>query len=248
MKSLLAALQFLTIVPVKIKHIRENTVSYSLIFFPIIGLMIGGILTGAYLALLYFGFQQLSASIILVIFLILITGGMHLDGLSDTADAFMSNKNKEEMLKIMRDSHAGVMGVLSIVSAILLKIALLISINIYLLPIALILTCLLSRWAMVFLIFLFPYAREEGKAKSFTKGINLKIFATATLFALALSFLVWGFKGLLILIIISLFTYISGLLIKRKISGITGDTIGAVNEITEIAVLFCICFLQRSLL
>jgi len=248
MKSLLAAFQFLSIIPIKIREINDETIANSMIFFPLVGLAIGAILTGIFSALLYSGLSQFAANIILIVMLIALTGGMHLDGLSDSADAFLSRKNKEQMLLIMRDSHAGVMGILSIICVILLKIALLISLDIALEPIALLLMCVISRWSMVFSIYLFPYSRAEGKAKSFADGINTKILSYATLITFATAFSIWGFKGMLIIVITALCVYLFGIFTKKEIGGITGDTIGATNEIAEITVLLCALIMQRWLM
>ena len=123
MKKFLLALQFLTIIPVKMKNIKEGDLSSSVIYFPLIGLLLGLLLVGINKVLLILNFDQFIANIILVISLILLTGGIHIDGVADTADAFLSRKNREEMLVIMRDSHIGSMGALSLISVILLKIA-----------------------------------------------------------------------------------------------------------------------------
>lgn len=246
MKSFLSALQFLTIIPIKIKNMKESYLSRSLIYFPIIGLILGLILVSINkLLLLFLNFTEFSLSIILVVSLIILTGGIHLDGLSDTFDALLSRKNKEEMLKIMRDSHIGVMGVLSIISVLLLKISFLYSISVSLKSVSLILMCLLSRWGMVFSMYLFPYAREEGKAKVFIAGINLKIFILSSLITLIYTFFIWNIKGLIVLIIIIIFICIFTRTINKKIGGITGDTLGAINELTEVIVLLSVCLLER---
>jgi adenosylcobinamide-GDP ribazoletransferase len=245
MKDFLIALQFLTIIPLKINHINEKKISNSMIYFPVVGLLLGLVLAGVNNLLYNLNFQQLSINIILVISLTFLTGGLHLDGLADTADAFLSRRNKEEMLKIMHDSHIGVMGVLSLVSIVLLKIALLSSLSIPLKTISLLLMCILSRWALVLSIALFPYARQEGKAKIFIQGINLKIFILSTVITIICAIAAWGIKGLLILLIATVCVYITGKFINKKIGGITGDTLGAINELAEVIVLFGVCILQR---
>ena len=141
----------------------------------------------------------------------------------------------------MRDPHAGVMGILSLISIILLKIAFLSSINIPLRPSALVLMCVLSRWSAVWLMFFFPYARREGKARVFIQGMNLKIFIFSLTAAIIFVFAIWRVKGLLALLIIAACTYLSGKIISRKIGGITGDTLGSTIELMEIITLFTIC-------
>lgn len=245
MKSFLLSLQFLTIIPVRIKHIDEKTISRSVAFFPLVGLLLGLILTGADRFLSFLGIEQLFINIILVVLLVILTGGIHLDGLADTADALLSRRNKEEMLKIMRDSRIGAMGVLSLVSIVLLKIAFLSSISISLKPASLLLMCILARWALVQTLFLFPYARQEGKAKAFIDAANRKVFILSALIALLCVIGIWRLYGALLLIIIAAITVIMGKFITSKIGGITGDTLGATNEIVEVLTLISICLLGR---
>lgn len=245
MKSFLLAIQFLTIVPIKIRQLKEKSLSWSMVFFPIVGLLIGLVLIGVNNLLLVLNVEQIPSGIILIVLLIILTGGIHVDGLADTADAFLSGKNKEEMLRIMRDPHIGAMGVVGIVSIILLKIAFLSSINPLFRPVSLILMCVLGRWSLVFSIFLFPYARQDGKAKVFINGINSKIFILATIIALIIVFAVWKLSGLLVFAVISLCAYLIGRFINKVIDGITGDALGAINELAEVITLVSICVLGR---
>lgn len=248
MTSFLAALQFLTAVPVKIKQISDKNIACSMIYFPIVGLMLGIILTGINSLLCFSNFADISVNIILAVSLAAITGGLHLDGLSDTLDALLSGKDKEAMLKIMREPHIGAMGTIAITGAILLEISFLSSISIPLKNQAILLACLLSRWSMVLAMSLFPYARDEGKAKLFMQGINLKIFIMATLITLACALIIWQMKGLLVLSFVAISTCWIGAAIKKRIGGITGDTLGAINELTQIIALFAVCLIERMAL
>lgn len=241
MNAFLLAVQFLTAVPLKIKDFSQQNIGRAMVYFPFVGLLLGLFLSGANELVLTLNLSALVTNTILVVVLIMITGGMHLDGLCDTVDAFLSGKPKDEMLIIMRDPHIGVMGVLSLISAILLKIGLLSSVSTASKLMAILLMCVLSRWSAVLSMFLFPYARQEGKAKVFIDGMNLKIFILATITAFIFAFLIWQVKGLLALLIIFGCTYLSGKIISRKIGGITGDTIGATIELTEIITLFTVC-------
>lgn len=244
-KNFLLALQFLSIIPFKIKNVGDKSIASSLIYFPLAGLFLGIMLAGMVKVLLILHFPALAMSIILVVSLIILTGGLHLDGLSDTADAFLSRKNRDKMLEIMRDSHAGVMGVLSINSVLLLKIAFLYSIAPSFKPVALLLMCVLSRWAMVLPIYLFGYARAEGKAKAYIQGVNLKILLLSTGLTFACVILFWQLKGLYVFIIAASFTYLAGRFINKKLSGITGDTLGALCELNELVVLLIVFILTR---
>jgi adenosylcobinamide-GDP ribazoletransferase len=99
---------------------------------------------------------------------------------------------------------------------------------------------------MVFSILLFPYARKDGKAKVFTEGINPRIFILATIIGLACAGLIAKLGGILIFGISALGAYVTGKFVSRKLGGITGDTLGATNEILEVIVLLCICVLEKT--
>jgi adenosylcobinamide-GDP ribazoletransferase len=241
--SFLLALQFLTIIPIRLKEAGGQRMASSLVFYPFVGLLLGLFLSGVSVSFSFFNFSSLALSVITVVVLIIITGGLHLDGLSDTADAFLSGKPKEQMLEIMRDSRSGVMGVLSLISVILIKIVLFFSISKSLQPIALMLMCSLSRWSAVAAMFFFPYARKEGKAGIFIKGMNLNIFIFSSVAAVFCAAIVWQVKGLIILLIVTGFSYAAGRFSTRKIGGITGDTLGAGIELTEIITLLSIFIL-----
>lgn len=246
MTSLLLAFQFLTILPVRIKNFEEKKLVASMMFFPVVGFFVAVLLGVLNNFLFLIGFNNFITGIILVITLIIITGGMHLDGLSDTFDAIAGAKSKEDMLAIMRDPRAGVAGVLSIICVLLLKISFLSCINPSDKIGSLILMCVSSRWSLVFLIFMFPYAREQGKGKIFSSGINLKIFIAATIFSISCAFAFLGINAISIMIFSMLVAFLFGGFMVKKIGGITGDTLGAACELVEVAVLFLIVILTKA--
>ncbi len=245
MKSFLLALQFLTIIPARIKKIAPGEMARAVAYFPAIGLLLGLILWLASHILALARFDPTPSSIMLVVLLIILTGALHLDGLSDTSDAIFSGKGKADMLAIMRDPHVGVMGVLAIVSILMLKVALVSMMLLNTKGIGLILMCVLARWSISFSVFAFGYARDDGKAKPFMDGMSRSIFFVSTLIALAIAFIISKAAGLAIFGITAAFAYLANSFITKKIGGITGDTIGAVNELTETVVLFSIVILQR---
>jgi len=244
MNSFLLAMQFLTIFPLKIRNFSDKKMSRALIYFPIVGLFLGLILSGLNILLSISNILMLASNIILVIILIILTGGMHLDGLADTADAFLSGKEKKEMLEIMRDSHIGVMGVLALISVILLKIGLLTCVNTAIKPGILMLVCILSRWSVVLQMYFFPYARQDGKAKIFIEGMSLKKLILSAIITIVLAFMIRGTEGLIVLLVISVFAYVLGGFVSRKIGGITGDTLGATIELAEVISLLTINITQ----
>ena len=165
------ALQFLTTFPIQLKAMPSKQQNgQSLLFYPVVGLIIGGIL-----ALLAFTLQSLPiillSSIILVVW-IWLTGGLHLDGLADTADAWVGGfGDAERTLKIMKDPACGPIGVLSLVIICLLKWS-----AIYVLLqkqqfLALILFPILGRLAPLFLFLTTQYVREKGLGSSLAEYI-----------------------------------------------------------------------------
>ncbi len=246
MKPFLLAFQFLTAIPIRIEKIKTKHIVRSLIWFPAAGIFLGSLLIFVNAASLSLGFTALPTDIFLVIALVVFTGGLHMDGLADTCDAFFSGKDKEEMLQIMRDSRIGTMGALGVSGALLLKIALLVSISGFLLPYALLLMCTLSRWALVMLIFCFPYARTEGKARIFIEGVTIKIFLMATAVALVSLVLIPGITSILIMSFIAMVAYAFGVICRQKIGGMTGDTFGAATELLEIMTLAAVLAAQKG--
>jgi len=241
MSSFLLAIQFLTILPLGTKKFSPAKLAWALVYFPVVGLFLGAVLAGLNTCLSGLGIFSLAVNIILVIVLVILTRGIHLDGLADTADAFLSAKGKNEMLEIMRDPHVGVMGVLSLISILLLKIGLLSSVGTAIKPGVLMLMCILGRWSAVLNSYLFPYAREDGKAKVFIEGMTLKIFIISSIMVILCAYIALNIAGLVVLLIISGFTYLIGSFICKKIDGVTGDTLGAVIELIEVMTLLVVC-------
>lgn len=236
MKRFLVALQFLTIFPVKIKsEINGKDFGASLLYFPAVGLLIGLLLA---LAASSFHFlPALVKSAIILMISVFVTGGIHLDGFADTCDGFYGNKSVEKMLEIMRDSRTGAMGVIGIACLIILKFSVIASLRPELLWKILIAMSVFSRWAQSLACYAASYVRAEGKAKYFMEYSRRRDIIAGGIFILAVFVLLMPSKGIILFLLsllpVSLFFYY----IKRRIGGMTGDTIGAVNEIAEACVL-----------
>jgi adenosylcobinamide-GDP ribazoletransferase len=232
LKRFLIALQFLTILPIKVKpEIREEDFGKSLIYFPLVGMLIGFFLI---LILLLFDFlPYLVKAAFILGASIIITGGIHLDGFADTCDGLYGFRTKEKALEIMRDSRIGAMGAIGITLLLLLKFALLASILKENLEKILILMPIFARWAQVFACFCSSYARQEGKAKYFIEYAGKKEIFIGTLFTLVSFLILMRTEGLILFTIsyFTIFLFINW--IKKKIGGMTGDTIGSVNEVAE---------------
>ncbi len=246
MTGFLFALQFLTIAPVKAKGTLDHyRLGGSVAYFPVIGFLLGCLLSGVNGLLSAFLPDPFLVNTVLVVLLIVLTGALHIDGLADTFDALFSGKKREEMLLIMRDSRIGTMGVVAIVSVVLLKLALLFSLGADEKGPALILMCVLGRYSFAWNLKFFPYAREDGKAKAFFDGMNHKVFFTATLISLIFSVAVGGVRGAVLFLMTAVFVAWIGRFVAGKIGGMTGDTLGAIGELTETFVLLFMYVLSR---
>ncbi|MCL5075765.1 MAG: adenosylcobinamide-GDP ribazoletransferase [Chloroflexi bacterium] len=230
---LLTAVQFLTILPPFLqREVSVATLGRSLAYFPIVGLLLGLILAGLD-ALLQLAFPPTIVNALLVVSLVWLTGALHLDGLMDACDGLFSHKEAPQMLDIMRDSRVGGFGVVGAISILLLKYASLSALPADFRLGGLILMATLGRWAMSYAIWAFPYARSQGKGTPFKGQASRGQALLATL----LTTLVVGWFlqvwGIALLIFIWLSTWLLAKYIMTKIPGLTGDTYGAINEVTE---------------
>lgn len=234
MKRFLAAVQFLTIFPVGV-NLDKDDVAKSSMYFPLVGLLIG--LIGAAVSMLCHVMSQIVVVVMILIVLYLVSGALHLDGFADTFDGLYGFKEKEKRLLIMRDSCVGVMGAVAIVLLLILKFAIFSDLSLDILWKLIVVSCVISRWAMVLSCFAFSYAREDGKARVFIDNTGIKEILVTTLFTGLVLFVMFSIKGLFLMGISYVFVYLFGLWIKSKIDGMTGDTIGAVSEFAEATVL-----------
>lgn len=265
-ESLVAALQFLTRLPVPSPggQTSERGFRRSVVFFPAAGLVIG-LGTAGIGALLRWGLPPWPAAVLLAAVWIGWSGALHLDGLMDTADGLFSHRSRERMLEIMKDSRVGAMGVLAGSLSVLLRVALLASLlqdagTAWLLGAL----ALIPAWSRAFLpaaIAGWPYARAEGGGLGgLFRGVGARHAAAAFAVVTALSVAVlavlaaWAPAGAglplgwaqaaLAYAVAAGFTYATGSLlaaaIARKLGGLTGDVYGAINELLELGLLLLI--------
>ena len=203
--------------------------------FPFVGALIGMALSSG---IFLFGFlpQPVVAALILAGSAI-ITGGMHLDGFADTCDGLAGFTTREKALEIMRDSRIGAMAGIGIAILLILKFSMLSSLAQGVMWKYLVLMAAFARWAQVLSCFLSRYSRQEGKAKYFIEYANWSSLIIGGVFVLMLFILLFGIKGFSLFLAPLLVTWLSINYINSKIGGMTGDTIGAINEIAEISVL-----------
>lgn len=234
MNLFLVALQFLTILPIRIK--KEVRLAKSLAYFSLVGLFLGLCLVVLEYILAYF-LPTSIVRLILIVFLIAITGGLHLDGLADTIDAIASRKTGENGLKIMRESTIGPIGVISILVFLLAKYIAIGEFFGWRLYAMLLLFPMVGRMGIVTACYLFPYARDEGTGKIFIGNAGIKEFIIAGLTSFVVGFLLFGPRALFILGCVIVVVVFIGKYFTRRFGGITGDTLGFINEIGELVAL-----------
>jgi adenosylcobinamide-GDP ribazoletransferase len=166
---------------------------------------------------------------------ILISGAMHLDGLADSCDGLAGN-TAEKRLEIMKDSHTGAFGVVGISLLLLVKFAAIVSLSGWEWE-ALVLAPVFGTWAMVLAITVFPYARKNGVGQAFKQGATIFKLLIATIITLAAAALLAGWWGVVIMAITCLVTVLVGVFFKSRLGGLTGDTYGAIKEVSEAIVL-----------
>lgn len=212
-------------------------------YFPVVGLLLGIILVISNKILSRYIPYPLT-DILLLILLVFLTGGLHLDGLADSIDALAGSRDREEALRIMKDGRIGAIGSLSLVLLLMTKYLSLTALDRGIKDQAIMLMPVIGRWAMVPAAYLGTYARrEEGIGKAFVDNVGMREFILATVTAILLVLFFFKIKGIYIiiasiLVFIGIFYYL-----KRRISGMTGDTLGAICELLEVSfLLFVIIF------
>lgn len=229
-KGFLLSLQFFTRIPIRLTiDFNKENIRYSVFFLPLVGLIIGGLGGLVYYALSSYNLMIASFTTLLVT--IILTGGLHIDGLSDTFDGFFSNRDKEKTLDIMQDSRAGAFGVLSIVLIVLFKFILIL--NISNLPLVLALSFANSRLVIAWIISTKKTSKAKGLGKMFSDSNprNL-VFLSGIIYFILLVYLniIYLIPLILNFLLGQYISYIS----YEKIDGLTGDVYGCIIELGEV--------------
>jgi adenosylcobinamide-GDP ribazoletransferase len=235
MSSFLIALQFLTIIPVTHSFIaNDKQLGYSSFFYPVIGLIIGSVLAVSTLCLSTLSLQT-QAVIILMLWVIL-TGGLHLDGLADCADAWVGGLgSKQRSLEIMKDPAAGPIAVVVLVLVLLLKWSMISQLIEQNSIEALLLTPVLGRVSILILMLTTHYIRPDGMGKKIVDNLPHSALKGLSLFCLLLGVYYLSFLAMsFMLVIVSIIIYQS----KKRLGGVTGDVYGASVELVETGILF----------
>jgi cobalamin 5'-phosphate synthase/cobalamin synthase len=238
--SLLAAIAFLTRIPIRWAFSTEET-ARAAAWFP----LVGGLL-GAFYGAIWFGATRIVppyvAAVLVLIAEALLTGALHFDGLADSADGFGGGRTRDDVLRIMRDHAIGTYGATALALMLLLTAACMVALKTPLLVACwLIAGGVLGRWAIVLVSRALPYARPSN-AVSAHIGTREVILGTVPICALGF-LLRW--QALIAVAVTLLVAFALGLYLRKRIGGVTGDTLGATAQICETAVLLTGVVLTR---
>jgi adenosylcobinamide-GDP ribazoletransferase len=229
MKRLIAAIQFLTIIPMGKPAIYDP--KGMIPFFPIVGLIIGTLVSiFDYVALKLW--PEPVVSVLDVVFFVIITAGLHLDGLGDTADGLLGHHSREKALSIMKDSRVGVMGLLAILCGLAVKWGGILNLEanrallIALIP-------AYARSGMMFGIRFLPYGRPDGGTGQGCFEAPLTHFAFLGLLIPVAFSCFLGWRGFWLNICFIFITLTILFYYNKRIKCITGDMLGTISEITE---------------
>ena len=238
-EELMVAFQFLTRLPIARIPYQPDSLSRSAKFFPVVGLVIG-LGVSALWHLLGPHLNRALVALLILTFLVLITGGLHEDGLADSADAFGGGWNREQILSILRDSRIGSFGALALVISVVARLILLSTLPVSRFTPLVVSAHVLCRWTTLPLGCFLRSAREgDGQGARIAQKISPASLISGTLLSFAIVFYLMHKQFWIPVLVAIATTALSGLYYFRRIGGATGDCFGATNQLTEIAIYFC---------
>ncbi|MBS4050671.1 MAG: adenosylcobinamide-GDP ribazoletransferase [Methylomonas sp.] len=240
MESLLIALQFLTRIPVDFQlTANDAALGRSVLYYPLVGFLIGVLLS--FLALVLSGAPDMVAAAVVLSAWVLLTGGLHLDGLADCADAWAGGLGDEQRsLRIMKDPAAGPIAVLVLLLVMLVKFTALFVLIQQNDLIPLMLAPLLGRCAILLLMLSTPYVSPKGMAEKLLANLPFGEARTVVVISLAFAGLFMGWANVLLACGLLFWVRYAAL---TRLGGATGDVYGAAVELIETAGLLAVVLL-----
>jgi adenosylcobinamide-GDP ribazoletransferase len=231
LEDALVAFRYLTILPLPRRR-APGDLGRAAGWFPVVGLALGACVALASLAADRLVPPGVGAMLLVALWAGL-TGGLHLDGLADSSDGLGGGWSRERALSIMRDARSGPFGVTAIVLVLGLKAAAVATLPEGLAWRALLLAPVLGRAGPLLLVRLCPPARTEGAGHALAAGARWPTLASGGLVAAVVSVAMLGAWSAPFLAVTALLAWGWAVYIQRRIGGFTGDTIGALVEVTE---------------
>ncbi|WP_083704907.1 adenosylcobinamide-GDP ribazoletransferase [Motiliproteus sp. MSK22-1] len=241
LQPIIIAMQFMTRIPMPNIGVVDNSiVGKSILYYPLVGVVMGGLIWMMQVVFNWLWPDQwgIQAALLLAVWCLL-TGGLHLDGLADSADAWVGGLgSKERTLALMKDPTCGPAAVTLLVLLLLIKYAAIENlIKSY--PIGLVLAPVVARGTLLLLFLTTRYVREGGLGEILTQHLSVGA-CTCLLVILSVSLMLLGEIGFQVLLLTLLFFIALRHLMIRRIGGTTGDTAGALVEVIEMAVLMAV--------
>jgi adenosylcobinamide-GDP ribazoletransferase len=243
MRGLLVASRFLTSVPVP-SGPDAGDLGRAAGWFPVVGALLGVVLAAGHLAAGWLA-PPLLAAVLVVGLWVLLTGGLHLDGLADAADGLGGGFGRDETLAIMRDARTGAYGVVAVALVLAVKIAALAGLSPGLGWRAGLLAPVLGRAAPIALARLCPPARADGSGHAFALTVPAGGVLAAALVPVGLALGLLGAPGLIPLGAAALATIGFAGYLRRRLGGLTGDCLGALVEASEALTLVVLAILAH---
>ncbi len=236
MLPLLIALQFLTSLPIRLPALpTPRQQGRSLLCYPLVGALLGALLWLG--AILLAGAPPLLQAALLLTLWVALSGALHLDGLADSADAWLGGfGDRERTLAIMKDPRSGPVAVVVLVLVLLLKFAALLALLQAQQYAALLLAPVLGRAALLALFLTTAYVRPSGLGQALAANLP-RPWARGVLVVATLGCLPFGAPGLVALLLAVATFFLARRAMLRRLGGTTGDTAGALLELVECAVL-----------
>jgi len=238
LKLILAAISFFTRISFSSNHIKnidEETLQKSARYFTLIGILIGAVQ-----ALVFWGSSFLYSKQLSILFsmiaTILLTGGFHEDGFADCCDGFGGGFTRYKILSIMKDSRVGAFGAIGICLILATKFFAIYEIPSDKIPAIIILGHIISRLSAISLVYIYPYVRDEAASKSnpVVKYFTGKDLCIAGIISIIPFFIIGNLTTFFALIPVFIFTFLLGYYFMKTIGGITGDCLGATQQVTEV--------------
>jgi adenosylcobinamide-GDP ribazoletransferase len=237
--EVVVAFQFLTRIPMPPIAFKPDSLSRATKFFPLVGLVVGSGAT-AVAKLLGFHLNRSLVALVVLIYLVLVTGCLHEDGLADTADGFGGGRSREQILAIFRDSRIGSYGATALVLSLLARYLLLASLPLEHFAAYVISSQVLCRWSSLPLsYFLSPAREQDGQGARIAKLTSLASLIFGSIFGLAVVTTALRRSAAAPVLVAIFIVAMSGWFYARELGGVTGDCFGATSQLTEIAVYFC---------
>jgi adenosylcobinamide-GDP ribazoletransferase len=244
MNSLFHAIAFLSRLPVPRLSSSKEDWENSAAYYPVVGAIMGFLLFAVALLLEAFFPPPLSTVLILV-FWVYLTGGLHLDGWMDLADGLGSNRPKEKVLEIMKDSRVGAMGVIAAILLFMIKGAAIYQLQTQHLLAFIILPLVLARFFLVLALRFWPYISQGGLGNGLRAQLTGWKIGLGFLFTISIVVVGFSINGVIVLLTSVFIGWLFVRYIVKRLGGLTGDCYGAIVEWVEAGVLILIVLVER---